>query len=87
METEKDILNLQKDTDSTLIPIFMLVGAMLKTYKLQVGKIIEVKARFQNDYHFPQFFFKEAVFELMSFLNEQSQGAGFGLDLKLNICT
>ena len=55
---------------------------MLKTGNVQAGKIIEVRARFQNDYHFPQFIFKEAVFELMSFLNEQSQGAGFGLDSK-----
>ena len=29
METEKDISNLQKDSDSTLIPIFILVGVML----------------------------------------------------------
>ena len=28
---EKDILNLQKDSDSALIPIFVLVGVMLMT--------------------------------------------------------
>ena len=40
METEKDISNLQKNSDSTVTPIFILVGAMLMTSKLKVGKIL-----------------------------------------------